>query len=333
MRVRFDELKAEMKRVLVDHGFSEERAETSAEMFVWNSADGIASHGANRFPRVVSYLEKGYIDVDAEPVQVKSLGAIEQWDGNLGMGNLNAHFCMDRAIELARQQGIGAVALRNTNHWMRGGAYGWQAAEAGFAGMCWTNTQPNMPPWGSKERKVGNNPVVFAVPRESGSIVVDAAVAQYSYGKIEQAAMANELLPYPGGFDAQGNLTSDPVAIQKTWRVLPMGYWKGSGLSIVLDLLAATLSGGNTVREVGKLGGDEYGLSQVFIAMDVSRLSDREWANEAINATLTDIKQSEPVDENTEIRYPGERELRTRADSLAKGVVIDDDVWKAIRSL
>ncbi|MFO8043492.1 MAG: 3-dehydro-L-gulonate 2-dehydrogenase [Alkalispirochaeta sp.] len=333
MRVAFDDLKAEMKRVLVSHGFSHPRAEHSAEMFAWNSADGIASHGANRFPRVISYLEKGYIDVDAEPVLVKSLGAIEQWDGKLGMGNLNAHFCMDRAIELARDHGIGAVALRNTNHWMRGGAYGWQAAEAGFAGLCWTNTQPNMPPWGSTERKIGNNPVVFAVPRTDASIVVDAAVAQYSYGKIEQTAMAKESLPFPGGFDADGNLTSDRVAIQQTWRVLPMGYWKGSGLSIVLDLLATVLSGGNSVYEVGKLGGDEYGLSQVFIAMDVSRLSDREWAERTIDATLADIKQSERDDPDTEIRYPGERELRTRAESLAQGVVIDEAVWQKIQAL
>lgn len=333
MRVAFDELKTAMKRVLVKYGFSEERAEHSAAMFTWNSADGVASHGANRFPRVISYLEKGYIDVDARPVLVKSLGAIEQWDGNLGMGNLNAHFCMDRAIELAREQGIGAVALRNTNHWMRGGAYGWQAAEAGFAGLCWTNTQPNMPPWGSTERKIGNNPMVFAVPRSGASIVVDAAVAQYSYGKIEQTAMAGESLPFPGGFDAEGRLTSNPVAIQQTWRVLPMGYWKGSGLSIVLDLLATMLSGGKSVYEVGKLGGDEYGVSQVFIAMDVKHLSDPDWAEQAIDATLADIKQSERDDPDTEIRYPGERELRTRAESLAQGVVIDEAVWEKIRAL
>jgi len=112
-----------------------------------------------------------------------------------------------------------------------------------------------------------------------------------------------------------------------------MGYWKGSGLSIVLDLLATTLSGGNSVYEVGKLGGDEYGLSQVFIAMDVSRLSDQAWAEQTIDATLADIKHSQRDDPDTEIRYPGERELRTRAESLAHGVIIDEEVWNAIKSL
>jgi 3-dehydro-L-gulonate 2-dehydrogenase len=97
---------------------------------------------------------------------------MERWDGRRGPGNLNAHASMARAIALAREHGVGCVALANTNHWMRGGSYGWQAAEAGVIGICWTNTLANVPPWGASEPRIGNNPLVVAVPRADGHVVL-----------------------------------------------------------------------------------------------------------------------------------------------------------------
>ena len=92
-------------------------------------------------------IRNGVVDIRARPQLVDSNGAFERWDGQKGPGNLNAHACMERAIVLSRQYGIGCVAMANTNHWMRGGSYGWQAADAGVMGICWTNTLPNVPPF------------------------------------------------------------------------------------------------------------------------------------------------------------------------------------------
>ena len=135
---------------------------------------------------------------------------------------------MDRACGLAKQYGIGLVALGNNNHWLRGAAYGFQAAERGMIGICWTNSQPNMPAWGAKDRRIGNNPIVFAVPRSSGKhIVADCAMSQFSYGALESARMKGEKMPIAAGYDTKGELTTDPAEIEKTWRILPTGYWKG----------------------------------------------------------------------------------------------------------
>src|SRR5699024_909077 len=111
----------------------------------------------------IDYVERGLIDVEADPEMVASYGSFERWDGNGGPGISNAHHCMERAIELAGTHTMGCVALRNTNHWMRGGTYGWQAAERGKIALCFTNTIPNMPPWGGSENRIGNNPFVVAV--------------------------------------------------------------------------------------------------------------------------------------------------------------------------
>src|SRR5437588_13113534 len=117
-------------------------------------------------------IRRGVIDVHARPVCVERRGALERWDGRRGPGNLNAHDSMERAIELSREHGLGCVALSDTNHWMRGGGYGWQAAEAGVVGICWTNTMPNLPPWGAGEPRLGHNPLVGAGPRPRGPVVL-----------------------------------------------------------------------------------------------------------------------------------------------------------------
>ncbi|MGN1177718.1 MAG: 3-dehydro-L-gulonate 2-dehydrogenase [Candidatus Ornithospirochaeta sp.] len=334
MRITFDELVKVFAEKLEKRGVPREDALLAGQILAQNSLDGIYSHGVNRFPRLVSYIDKGYIDPKAKAEKVASFGAYEQWDGHLALGMVNAKIAMDRAIEIAKQYGIGLVAIRNTNHWMRGGYYGWQAADQGMIGICWTNTQPNMPAWGAKDRRIGNNPFVMAVPRKNGEhIVLDSAMSQFSYGKIEMTKFEGKQLPVPGGFDEEGNMTTDPGAIEKTWRVLPVGYWKGSGMSILLDLIAAILAGGNTVTDIGRMTSDEYGLSQVLIAIDPERFNAPGFTEEAINRVIEDVTSSVPATEGKAVRYPGQNSLATRRKNLEEGIPVLDNIWEQISAL
>lgn len=332
-RISFEDLKAEFKRVLIKKGCDEAAADLSAQLMAETSCDGVYSHGVNRFARVVEYIDKGYIDLKAKPTKVDGMGAFERWNGNLGLGNVNAKLAMDRAIELARDNGIGCVAMANTNHWLRGGSYGWQAADAGCVGICWTNTQPNMPAWGARDRRIGNNPFIMAVPRAGGHVVVDIAMAQFSYGQMENKALRGEMLPVPGGYDEQGELSCDPKEIAKTWRVLPIGYWKGSALSIVLDLVATVLSGGRSTSGIGKMSNDEYSLSQMFIALDATRIAGEDYLGAAVNEVLDNLHGSARVDSAKPVLYPGENSLAIRLANLANGIPVDDGVWAKIQSL
>lgn len=330
LRIKYEEMVAEFKRVLISRGFTEENADDAATVFAQNSLDGIYSHGVNRFPRVVSYLDKGEINPAATAECVMSMGAIERWEGHRGFGPLNAKKAMDRAIELAKQYGIGMVALGNNNHWMRGGSYGWQAANAGCIGICWSNTMPNMPAWGGQDRKVGNNPIVMAVPKSDGNhVVVDCALSQFSYGKLEEAKLKGQQLPVPGGYDEEGNLTTDPAAIERTWRVLPMGYWKGSGLSVLLDLMATVLTNGNSVQKIGTFG-DEVGLSQVMIVIDPEKFQNTELTDKIVEELIADVKSSIPLNEGKEVLYPGERVVNTRADNMENGIPVIEEIWDSI---
>src|SRR5215510_1044012 len=331
IRVPYQEICDALSRVLSNLGFSPERARLCAQLFADTSRDGVYSHGLDRFPRFVRGIREGLVDVHAAPKLVSSHGALEQWNGNRGVGNLNAWQCMARAIALSRQHGIGCVALANTNHWMRGGTYGWQAAEAGVLGICWTNTMPNLPPWGAEDARVGNNPLVIAVPRPKGHVILDMAMSQFSYGTLASYRARGESLPVDGGFDSQGRLTRDPGAIELSARPLPIGYWKGSGLALMLDLMAGLLSGGLFTHQVVADPEEETRLSQVFGAFDMSSLQNYKLAAELADQVIKQFQSSRQSEDH--IRYPGERVLETRRENMARGIPVQPSIWRELQQL
>ena len=328
-RVPFQTLQDEFYRVLASVGFTDDRAILCARLFAENQRDGVYSHGLNRFPGFVAGLASKQINFRAQPEKTESFGALERWNGNMGVGLVNAHFCMQRATELAEMHGLGCVGLSNTNHWMRGGAYALQAAETGYIGICWTNTTRLMPPWGSAEKKIGNNPMAIAVPRAEGHILLDMAMSQYSNGKLEVLQLQGKELPLPGGYDTNGELTVDPGEILDSKRALPIGYWKGSGLALVLDTMASVISGGQATHEIGKQG-SEYAVSQVYIAVNATGLMGQVVLDETVAAIIDDFHTATPLDENESVRYPGEGMLRIRQESLETGVLVDETQWQAL---
>ena len=333
-RINFEEMQATIKSALMSAGMSETKADICARIHTESSCDGVYSHGLNLVERVVNYLGSGLIIADAEPSQEASLGVMEVHNGNMGPGILNALFCMNRATEIAAENGVGIVSLNNTTHWLRGGTYGWQAAEKGFIGICWTNTESCMPAWGSKYQCIGNNPFIMAVPRKEGHIVLDMAMSQFSYGKLLVTRSKNQKLPFAGGFDNEGNLTDIPGPILETRRLLPMGYWKGSGFAVLLDLIASLLSGGLTTAGIDQLGKGVCGsCCQVFIAIDPLKFNSQEFVNQAIEDTLRQLKSSVPAKEGGEIFYPGENSLQTRNENLQLGIPVDDGVWSRVKEL
>ena len=331
-RIPYEEMKAEFIRVLNKYGITGEKAELSATLYVNASRDGIYTHGLNRFPKFIKSIENGSVDVNAEAEKVESLGMLERWDGHRGPGNLNAHKCMSRAIELAHQNTIGVVALRNTNHWMRPGNYGMMAVEEGCIGILWTNTVPNMPPWGGRDARLGNNPVVFAVPNGDAPVLLDVAMSMFSYGKLESYARQNRELPVVGGLNKEQQMTTNAAEILETHQCLPIGYWKGSGLSLMLDVVASALSGGRTSKEVGELP-TETELSQVFIAIDIKNMPDGEAFAARLRDTLEDMQTSTPVDAERPVYYPGQNMMRLRRENMEKGIPVEDSVWEGVKKL
>jgi 3-dehydro-L-gulonate 2-dehydrogenase len=150
---------------------------------------------------------------------------------------------------------------------------------------------------------LGNNPLVIAIPRAEGPVVLDMAMSQFSYGTMTQYAKRGAQLPVPGGYDKAGKLTTDPGAIDASQRPLPIGFWKGSGLAMTLDLVAAMLSGDAASPE------------------ELTAIAD---------GILGDLQTQTPVDADKPARYPGEQTLHLRRENLELGVPVDSDVWEQL---
>ena len=334
LRVPYNDLYEALLHAMEHLGLRGDRAALCARLFADTTCDGVYTHGLDRFPRFAEMVANGCIDVTASPTQVAGPGALERWDGNLGPGNLNAHAAMQRAIALAREHGLGGVALANTNHWMRGGSYGWLAADAGVFALCWTNTLANLPAWGAAAPTVGNNPLVIAVPRPHGAhVVLDMAMSQFSFGALSAYTARGVQLPVPGGYDQGGNLTTDPAAIEASKRALAIGYWKGSGLSLVLDMLAAMLSGGYATHRIPRESTRESGVSQFFLAIDPSSFAAAAELDRIAAGILDSLRAATPVDPTRPVRYPGEHTLQLRQENLRLGVPVTPEVWDKLQSL
>lgn len=332
MRISKDQMQETLYKLFVKNKFAEDKARFIAKIYTENTLDGVNSHGINRVRLFIDYVKNGLVKIDAEAEKIGSFGIIERWDGNLGPGIINASLCMDRAIEMAKENGMGLVALRNTNHWMRGGAYGWQAAEAGCITICFTNTQPNMPPWGGKESRTGNNPFIVAIPRKEGHVVLDMAVSQFAFGKINDYKIRKKKLPFPGGWDLNDELSNDPELITQKERGLPIGYWKGSALSMILDMLATLLSAGDSTYKISKKE-YEYGISQVFICIDPQVFGDKNLQEKLLEEIINYTHDVEPMNPGDRSYYPGEQTLQKRNRNLKEGIPVSEEVWEKVLAL
>lgn len=328
--VQYEEAVERMSRGL-ERFLNAQDAKRFAEIFAGNSLDGVYSHGMNRYPRYLSDMESGLCDAKVTQAErVSGLGGLEVWDAHFGVGPLIAQQMAERAIELARTHGIACVALRNNSHWLRAGRYGLMMADAGMMGLCMTNTCMNLVAYGAKEPSTGNNPITIAIPRRAGSLVMDMAVSQYAFGKLEIMAQEGGMLDTPCGYDTDGNLTNDPQKIVESGLMTPMALWKGSALSIMIDLMVSMMSLGRTSLAIGTPADGEKGMSQMFVCMNPAAVIDMDKAEAQMEKTIAFLNSLEPKDGVHGVHAPGENLEKTRARNRECGIPVTEDTWQKI---
>ena len=330
--VKIDDLQHEYERILAKRGMQADQATKLAAGFVEMANEGTYSHGINRFPVFIEQVDKGQIKLNATPECVNSMGALEQWDCHFGPGVLNGLICTDRAIELAKQYGIGMVGMRNSNHWMRGGTYVLKMARQGMAGIASTNSIAVMPAWGGKDHRVGSNPLIMAIAGDP-PVLVDCSMSQYSYGQLQNYVLADKELPVIGGYDNEGNLTKDPHVLWSNKRLLPMGFWKGSSMSIVLDMMLTAISGGLSVPALTEDMDGEFGVSQFLIAIDISKTMSNERLSEEMKRIREYVLASEPAETGSVMIAGSEIETFITKHAQLGGIEIHESIWSQIKSL
>lgn len=331
--LKYDEVVPILAEKLEKRGCGHETAVKVAQVATGISLDGVYSHGINRFKRLVLSIDSGICMADLVAEKTGGFGGFERWDGQRGIGIINALCCTDRAVELAKAHGIGCVALRNTNHWFRAGTYGWRIADAGMIGIVFTNTKSNMVYQGTMDRILGTTPLVISVPRSAGHVVADVSLGEYSYGKLQLAALDGKQMATPAGYDKDGNLSTDPNAVMQEARLLPLGEWKGSALNLLLDLVASSMSLGNSACDVREIPGDENSISQTFIAINSRAINSAEDEEEIVNRLLNNLLNAKLAPGYSSVRYPSQNVIKNRTENSEKGIPVNETVWNDILAL
>jgi ureidoglycolate dehydrogenase (NAD+) len=302
-------------RLLQAGGFAPDQAVQTADLLVWANLRGADSHGVLRIPRYVEMVELGIINPKAELRLVSEFGATAVIDADRAPGAVGMTMAAEKAIALAPVSGVGWCSARNITHAGAVGYFAHQVTRAGLIGIVMTASKPLMIYFGSRAEGVSTNPIAIAAPTGNPErpILLDMSTAAVALGKIMAARDAGKPIPHGWGVDENGADTTDPKQVK---AVLPMAGPKGSGLSLMIEILSSLLVA-NPIISASLNGAEEAPFNGLVMAIDPRAFGDRAAFIEAVDQLARDIKVLPAVSENGEVCLPGERgfaelEKRTR---------------------
>ena len=328
MILTFDREKTIIRTLLQKLGASGEEANATAEVLAEGDLRGFASHGLLRLPYILRALKRGTIAVKAEVKVVRETPATGLIDGGHGLGHYVVTRAMRLAIEKAKQQGVAAVGVYNSNHFGIAGYYAELAMREGLIGIVTTTTDALVHPWGGVEPLLGTNALAIGLPTEP-PVLLDMAMSVAARGKLVKAMKEGKPIPENWAIDSGGKPTTDPAKGLKG-ALSPFGGPKGYALAFVLELLAGPLVHAAAGKEVkGTLEPVEGFCTKgdFMIAINPKAFVAQEEFRARAGEFIEQVKSSRKVPGVEEIMVPGEPEQKTRERRLREGIPISDEVW------
>ncbi|CAH1651992.1 Dehydrogenase [Hyphomicrobiales bacterium] len=315
--VQADDLREFATHLLHGGGFTQADARQTADLLVWANLRGIDSHGVLRIPRYIEMIQERVLISGGAVSTVSAFGAITVLDGGKCPGAVGMNAAVDAAEANARRCGIGWCAARAISH---AGAIGYFAsalAERGLVGMVMTASKPLMSYFGAKGEALSTNPLAIAVPVPGDDpILLDMSTAAVALGKVLAAKDAGKPIPPGWAVDGDGAETTDP---NKVAALLPMAGAKGSGLSLMIEVLTSVLAGNPVIGSV-LLGQKKGGFNGAVIAIDPAAFGPREAFDAAVSSLRDAIHGLEPASGFDAVTLPGERSARTGRLRAADGI-------------
>jgi L-2-hydroxycarboxylate dehydrogenase (NAD+) len=312
-----------------------EHAEVTASRLVEADLRGRSGHGLIRLASYVGRIRAGGVNVRPDVKVLHDTPVSAQIDGDNGLGQVVMTRATELAIAKARESGLAWVGTVRSNHAGAAGLYAEMAADAGFVGLYLAVANANgMPPWGGTNPLLGTNPLAIAVPTNDTPFVLDIATSAASHGTIKVAAREGRPMPEGWVIDAKGRPITDPARAGEGFLV-PMGGYKGSGLTIAIGLLAGVLNGAAFGAEVVDHRRDEEtptntGQSILVLRPNLFRPDDEVLAD--LTRHLDALRNSGTRDGGP-VRLPGDEAARTRAENEAQGIPISDSLARELDGL
>ena len=309
--------------LLVGQGVSANDAKAVAECLVEADLRGVQTHGMSRLPIYVKRVEQGLVNPVPNMRFHKPLAACASLDGDNGFGFLVGIRAMREAVVMAETSGVGVVSAHNSNHFGMAATYLLQAVAAGYFAFVFTNAAKSMPPWGGREGLFGTSPLGAAAPAgELPPFVLDMSPAVAARGKIRLAEKRSESIPEGYALDENGQSTTDPTAALRG-VVLPIGTYKGSGISMLMEILSGVFSGANFAGDVP----DQYtvmdrpqNVGHFFMAMKPGLFVTEQGFRARMDTLISRVKANPLASGFDEILIPGEIEARLENERRKTGI-------------
>ena len=331
-----DELAAFCHALLAAAGGNEATAAAATRAVMHASRLGVDTHGVRLVPHYAAVIEAGRVNGRAAPSFSRSFGATAVLDADDAHGALAAYIAMDRAVELARAHGIGAVSIRRSSHFGAAGAYALRAAEAGLVGLATCNSDSIVRLHEGARAFHGTNPIAFAAPVRGGDPwLLDMATSAIPFNRVHLFRSLGRALPPAVASDPGGSDTTDP---QDAVMLAPLGAafgFKGAGLAGVAEILSAALSGMALSFELLPMTGEDMstprGLGAFVMAIDPRALAGEESFDDSMRRYSESLRNS-PATERGRVLAPGDREWAEAAIRRRRGIPLDPDTVAAFES-
>jgi ureidoglycolate dehydrogenase (NAD+) len=325
---RAEDLQTYAAALLTGGGFAPVHAEQTARVLVWANARGADSHGVLRIPRYVEMVEQGKINPVATPEVKSSNGAVSILEAGGAPGASSMLGAMDEAVEIAGRLGIGWCSARNITHAGAIGYYTMQAARRGYVGIVMTASGPLMAYHGARVSGVSTNPVSIAVPAAGNPLLLDMSTSNVALGKIMAAKDAGTMVPEGWGIDKDGAASTDP---QKIVTLTPLGGPKGSGLSLMIEILASVLVSNPVISEA--LSGRSATMNGLALALNIQAFANADVFARQIAELVASIKGLPAASGTEAVLMPGERGFAMADQRTRDGIPIAKGTLKRLSEL
>lgn len=334
MYFSIEQLEHFCKDVFKHFGFTAEESDIIMDVLLTSDKYGIESHGMQRLSRYHKGIEKGLIDIHAEPEIVFETSVSAVIEGHDGMGQLIGHQAMKLAIKKAEETGVGIVSVRNSNHYGIAGYYAKMACEKGLLGMSFTNSEAIMVPTFAKKAMLGSNPIAIAMPADPYPFFFDSSTTVVTRGKLEMYRKAEKELPEGWALDKNGNPSTDADDVLKNiinkagGGIMPLGgsaevsgSHKGYGYGMICEIFSSILSQGLTSNHTHI--GDKGGTCHGFIAINPAIFGDKAAIEQHFSAFLQELREAPKADGQARVYTHGEKEVLAVERTKTEGIAVD----------
>ena len=321
--VRSEDAMAFAFSILTKQGVGAEDAEMVAECLIEADLRGVQTHGLSRLSGYVERLQRGLLNPHPRMTVTKPTAVCASLYGDNGFGFLVGRRGMAEAMSMAKEYGVGVVAAHNSNHYGMAASYLIQAVNEGYFAFVFTNAAKSMPPWGGREGLFGTNPFAAGAPAgQKPPFILDMSPTVAARGKIRLAEKRNETIPEGYALDKDGKSTTDPKAALGG-VVLPIGSFKGSGISMLMDILSGVFSGAGFAGGVNDQYNDweqPQNVGHFFMALKPGIFITEQAFRDRMDILIERVKSTPLADGFDEILMPGEKEARLAAERRQFGI-------------